>query len=247
MINYPDNHVDYEIINRLLDRLDYIRIRPETILIVGLHVEYAVKKIQQRCPSAIIKTAQDTASICPAENNAYDLIIAHFALLREREPLYLLHEFHRVLRDEGLLLFTSLGPDTFFELRHSFSAIDNYPHVHTFLDMHHMGDWMRRLHFSDPVVDREEMTVAYDDLNLFFDDLKSMNATNVHEARCCGLMTKNKWFKMMAEYEKFKTDDYFPVTLEVIYGHGWKVKLPEHNEFQDEVAIPINTIKRKND
>lgn len=246
MINFSENQAYNEMANRLLERLDYIRIQPKKILIVGLFLKNSQKKLQIRYPNAIIKSACDFSSINKFENNSIDLIIAHFALPREREPLHLLQEFFRVMRNEGLLLLTSLGPDTFFELRQSFAMVDHYSHTYTFMDMHHIGDWLRSLHFSDPVVDREEITLAYDDLNLFFEDLKNIGATYKQDARQRGLMSKNKWQKMLFQYEKFKTKNYFPVTLEVIYGHGWKVKLLENNdEFRNEIAISVDSIKRR--
>lgn len=245
-IALPDDHVYHEIIDRLLERLDIIRIEPQMILLVGWQMMYAAEKLKQRYSSAKIIIASDLNAIYPFDNNTFDLVISHGALLREREPLHLLREMYRVLRDEGLLLFTSLGPDTLYELNNSFLKVDQFFHVHPFTDMHDVGDWMRSLHFADPVMDREEITIAYDDLNLLFEDLKIAGATNAHEARQRGLFTPHQWRMMLHAYEQFKIDDYFPATLEVIYGHGWKVKLSDVvNESKNEVMISIDSIKRK--
>ena len=242
----PIDHVYHEIVGQLLSRLNLIRIQPEAILNVGWHLQHAAAQLQQRYPAATIKNVHDRAAIERCEDESVDLIIAHFALLAEPEPLYLLREFSRVLSQEGLLLFTSLGPDTFWELRESFLAVDRHVHVHPFTDMHDVGDWIRALQFDDPVMDREVITLAYEDLDLFFDDLKSAGVTNAHQARSRGLMSKNKWYAMLSQYAQFKTDDYFPATIEVVYGHGWKVKLAEDNNgLQGEIAISVDQIKRK--
>src|SRR4051812_29890883 len=104
----------HDIVAHLLTRLDYIRIQPKTILNVDSHPEFTKEKLQALYPSANIT---DTANFLGKKNNdTYDLIIAHFALLREN-PVDLLRAFSSVLNNEGLLLFTSLGPDTFCELR----------------------------------------------------------------------------------------------------------------------------------
>ena len=142
-------------------------------------------------------------------------------------------------------MFTSLGPDTLIELRQSFLPVDHHHHVHPFTDMHDIGDWMKQLHFSDPVVDREEIILAYDSINLIFDDLKELGATNVHQFRQRGLLSKNKWKLMLLNYGQYNTEDYFPVTLEIIYGHGWKVEKNENLEMQNEVFISVDDIKRK--
>lgn len=241
----PEDHVYHEIMGRLLSRLDLIRIHPETILNVGWHLDNAAAHLQDRYPAAKIKNAYDLAMVQSCASESVDLIIAHFSLLSESEPVRLLHEFSRVLSQEGLLLFTSLGPDSFIELRQSFLKVDRYPHVHTFSDMHDVGDWIRALHFDDPVMDREVITLAYEDLDLFFEELKMVGATNAHQMRMRSLMSKNKWHDMLSHYAQFKTDDYFPVTLEIVYGHGWKIKSEEEDGLQKEIAIPVDQIKRK--
>lgn len=225
-MTYSENQAYCEIAGQLLSRLDYIRIQPKTILVIGFCAQNIKSNLQKRYPDSVIKNYADLSTIQKLENDAFDLIIAHFALLQMHEPLYLLGELFRALSDEGLLLLTSLGPDTFCELGRRFQG---------FVDMHFVGDWMRSAHFSDPVVDREEITLAYDNLNLLHDDLKNMGIS----------ISPDEWQKQKAAYEEFKTDDYFPATLEIIYGHGWKIKSTrEDDALQSEVFISIDDIKK---
>ena len=58
----------------------------------------------------------------------------------------------RVLKDGGLFLFSSLGPDSFKELRSAWSETqDQFSHVHRFYDMHIIGDILKKAKFLDPV------------------------------------------------------------------------------------------------
>ncbi len=237
----PTNHFYHDLMNRLLERLDYIRINPTDILNYGLHTDHSHQQLQQRYLSANILPVHDQIDLEKCADHSVDLIVAHFPLIAKKDPIAILREFSRVLRDEGLLLFTSLGPDTFYELRESFVAVDNAPHVYDFYDMHHVGDWLKGLHFSDPVVDREVITIAYDNLLLFFQDLKQLSATNQLMNRSRGLLSKNRWQKMLLQYEQFKKEDYYPVTIELIFGHAWKVKQNRSDEF----VISIDQIRRK--
>lgn len=217
----PDDHAYHEIAQRLLARLDYIRIQPQEILVVGSHPEIIQQKLQHCYPTANIISAFDFSAVSLLDSESFDLVFAHFALARERDPQRLLQDFSRVLRDEGLLLFTSLGPDTLMELRQHFS--------YTFSDMHDVGDWMQQLRFADPVVDREVITLAYEKWDLFIEDLQTF-------AQC----------KIALPDAQQKIDDCFPITLEVIYGHAWKVMLSQTDTgFQDEIAIPIDRIVRR--
>lgn len=237
----PSHHFYHELMNHLLERLDYIRINPVDILNYGLHTEYSSSKLMTRYSSATVVPVRNLDDLKSYPENSADLVLAHFPLVAKAEPIVILREFSRVLRNEGLLLFTSLGPDTLHELRESFLSVDSAPHVYNFYDMHHVGDWLNELHFSDPVVDREVITIAYDHLSLFFQDLKQLRATNQLFNRSRGLLSKNRWGKMLLHYEQFKKEDYYPVTIELIFGHAWKVKQNKKDEF----VISVDQIRRK--
>ena len=60
------------------------------------------------------------------------------------DPLPALREFARVLAPEGLLMFSTLGPDTLKELRAAAGAA----RVHAFTDMHDLGDMLVAAGFS---------------------------------------------------------------------------------------------------
>ena len=240
----PVDHLYHALCDRLLSRLDVIRMNPTTILNMSWHTQHSEMQLKKRYPNATIMNVQHFSDLNLLTDLSFDLVISHFSLLHENESILLLHAFSRLLRDEGLLLLSSLGPDSFLELRDSFSVVDHHRHVHSFLDMHQVGDWMKELHFSDPVMDREDITLAYDDVNLFFDDLKKCGAVNVMQLRQRGLLSKNKWKKMLLHYEQFKKDNYFPVTLEMIYGHGWKVSIKNDVDSIDEIMISVDSIKR---
>ncbi len=234
------DHFYHNLMNRLLDRLDYIRINPADILNYGVNIDHSHRQLQQRYPSARVTSICNLLDLKKHADNSVDLVFAHFPLLSVADPIAVLRELSRVLRDEGLLLFTSLGPDTLYELRESFLSADKNPHVYDFLDMHHIGDWLKGLHFSDPVVDREVITIAYNNLSLLFEDLKQLRATNQLPNRSRGLLSKNSWKKMLLGYEQFKKEDYYPVTLELIFGHAWKVA--QNN--RDEFVISVDQIRR---
>lgn len=234
------HHFYHSLMNGLLERLDYIRIQPSVILNYGLHTAHTHDQLLQRYPFTTVMNIDDVEHLKKISDASVDLVFAHFPLLSQ-DPITILRAFSRVLRDDGLLLFTSLGPDTLCELRESFSAVDSFSHVPDFVDMHHVGDWLKGLNFSDPVMDREVITILYDNLPLFFSDLKELNIKNYHEKRPRGLLSKNRYEKMLLHYAQLKVGNEYPVTIELIFGHGWKMK---KNQL-DEVVISVDQIRRK--
>jgi malonyl-CoA O-methyltransferase len=137
-------------------------------------------------------------------------------------------EFHRVLQPEGLLMFSTFGPDTLRELRVATSpqGVDENHHtsVSRFIDMHDIGDALVRAGFSAPVLDVERFTLTYDDVKSVMRDLKSIGAHNATDGRARGLQGRGFLHKLETAYEQFRTNGKLPATFEVVYGHAWKAQ-----------------------
>jgi len=130
-------------------------------------------------------------------------------------------ELHRVLAPDGLLMFSTFGPDTLKELRQAFGGLDGHTHVNRFTDMHDIGDMLVHAGFSTPVMDMEYLTLTYQDLMSLLKELKAIGAHNVTQGRRHGLMGKSEWQALQRNYEQFRRDGKLPATFEVIYGHAW--------------------------
>ena len=133
-----------------------------------------------------------------------------------------LQEFHRVLKPESLLMFSTFGPDTLKELRIATSAQSGITSVSRFLDMHEIGDAMVRAGFSAPVLDVERFTLTYDDVKSVMRDLKSIGAHNATDGRARGLLGRGFLQNLEVSYEQFRKDGKLPATFEVVYGHAWR-------------------------
>jgi len=135
-------------------------------------------------------------------------------------PLPALAEAHRVLEVGGLLMFSTLGPDTLHELRSAFS--DGYAHTQRFTDMHDLGDMLVECGFSDPVMDMEVITLTYDSVDALFAELRAAGSACAMKARRHGLTPPGRLVAMRQAYERLRSDGRLPATFEVIYGHAWK-------------------------
>jgi len=147
-------------------------------------------------------------------------------------------EMSRVLKAEGLLMFSTFGPDTLQELRKAFSQVDDFVHVNQFADMHDIGDILVRNRFATPVMDMEYITLTYNDVTSIMRDLKAIGAHNVALGRRRGLMGKTKWQKVIDYYETLRDNGKLPATYEVIYGHAWKLP-PKETVITPEIRKQI--------
>lgn len=157
----------------------------------------------------------------PLASSSVNLLWSNFALQWSNDVGAAFKELYRVLAPNGLLMFSSLGPDTLRELRHAFAGLDGHTHVNRFVDMHDLGDLLSYAGFSAPVVDMEFFTLTYTDLNDLLAEIKALGAHNVSHGRQRGLMGKQRWQSMRQNYEKLRIDGRLPATYEVIYGHAW--------------------------
>jgi malonyl-CoA O-methyltransferase len=154
-------------------------------------------------------------------------------------------DVHRVLNAEGLLMFSTLGPDTLKELRVASSA-DGNVHVNRFLDMHDIGDALVRAGFADPVLDVERVVLTYDDVISVMRDLKSIGAHNATDGRVRGLQGRKFLQNLTQQYEQFRKDGKLPATFEVIYGHAWKPTTKPKTKFDlDPSFSPVTFYAKK--
>jgi malonyl-CoA O-methyltransferase len=153
------SRIEGEIASRMLERLDYIKMMPRRVLDAGsgppqraLGKRYPAAEVmacdfslamlragkkrffERRPPKAV---CGDFARL-PFAAGAFDLVWSNMALHWAADPQAALREFHRVLAVDGLLMFSTLGPDTLGELR----AAAGGARVHAFADMHDLGDML---------------------------------------------------------------------------------------------------------
>ena len=180
----------------------------------------------------------------PLAGNSVDLVFANLTL-QWCEPTISFAEISRVLKPGGLLMFTTLGPDTLTELRQSWAAVDTYPHVNMFYDMHDVGDAMMAAHLVDPVLDVERCTLTYKSAMDLMRDLKQLGARNMNPGRQRGLTGKKKLQQVMAYYEQFRSEAGLPASYEVIYGQAWGGDCRQVSTPSGDVRIAVDQIQRR--
>ncbi|MBZ0105766.1 MAG: malonyl-ACP O-methyltransferase BioC [Sulfuricella denitrificans] len=173
----------------------------------------------------------------PLQSGSVDLLWSSLALQWCNDLDAAFSGMRRVLAPNGLLMFSTFGPDTLRELRQAFAKVDGYHHVSRFQDMHDIGDALMRAGFAEPVMDMEYFTLTYDSASGLMRDLKALGAHNATQGRRQGLAGKSAWKRMESEYEKLRQDGKLPATYEVIYGHAWAPnQLPDGRQV---VQMPV--------
>ena len=255
-----------EIANRLVERMDYMSMKPARILDAGAGTGFISQLLATRYPKAqitaldlavnMLKQAKGKRSLkqrwnkkinyinaevenIPLEDNSVDLVISGLTIQWCQDLPKVFKEFRRILAPNGLLLFSTFGPETLKELRQSWAEVDELPHVNAFTDMHDVGDALMQSGFLDPVMDMEMLTVTYNDVKTVMRDLKQIGAHNVMQGRSHQMTGKTKLQKMMQAYEQFRVDGLLPVSHEIVYGHAW---VPETHKKENAVVVPFQQL-----
>ena len=256
-----------EVCNRLLEKLDIVKIKPQMILDAGSGTGVAIPALFERYKKAQLvaldisenmlgKSAQQGSFfrtphlVCadveqlPFEDGVFELVFSSLSMQWCNDLNAALTEVKRVLKPGGLFVFTTFGPDTLKELRHSWNKVDDDSdsnrHVNQFIDMHDIGDALLLDGYAEPVMEAEILTVTYDAVDLLMRDLKAIGANvtankNLSEqelqagqgsghssTRKKGLGGKSDLQNMRENYEQFRQDGLLPASYEIIYGHAWK-------------------------
>ncbi|MES2980110.1 MAG: biotin synthase [Pseudomonadota bacterium] len=239
-----------EVARRMLDRLQWIKLQPQA----WLHWEamrgglLAQAELTRRYPAAAARVIECTHArrqaavqalqrpwwkrgwgqnpqvLEKAEPASVDMLWANMALHNAAEPQSLLAAWHALLRTDGFLMFSCLGPDTARELRGVYAQLGWPPAGHEFTDMHDWGDMLVQTGFAEPVMDMERITLTFDKPARLVHELVELGR-NLHPQRFPALRGRAWRATLEAAIEEHvprQADGRLLLTFEVIYGHALK-------------------------
>jgi len=241
-----------EIGHRLVERLDYIRLAPKRVLDVGCGRGWALEALSKRYPEAGVAGvdlsegmlgrrdagrrvrlprglrgpsahfAVADAARLPFADGSVDLVYSNLMLHWHPEPHIVFPEWRRVLRVDGLLLFSCFGPDTLKELRAACRAALPDARPVPFIDMHDFGDMMVASGFQNPVMDAEVLTLTYRSAGDLLREVRALGG-NPRDDRARGLPSGRRARSLLDALEAGAAEDgRIRLTVEVAYGHAWR-------------------------
>lgn len=244
---------------------------PQVVLDVGCGPGHAAAQMQQRWPRAQV-IALDLAlpmlleakrhsggwrpfkqrpqALCadaralPLADGSVDVLFSNLCLQWVEDLPAVFAGFRRVLKPDGLMVLSTFGPDTLWELREAFGHADSAPHVSPFASIAQFGDALIAAGFKDPVLDRDEFRLQHVALSDLMRELRTLGATNALSTRRRSLTGRARFARAAEGYEPLRQDGKLPATWEVITAHAWGPPpgAPIRVGGMDEVAVPIAQI-----
>lgn len=235
--------------SRMAERLPYIRHSPQRILDLGCGHGPDLPLLTQQYPQAdclglditlpLLRHARPQTSIwqrllprqagpallcadaskLPLASASVDMVWSNLLLHWLPDPAPALRELQRVMRSGGLLMFATLGPDTFSELRQALPGA----HLHQFIDMHDLGDALVQAGFAEPVMDMQRITLTYPDVDSLLRELRAASAGNARGDRPRGLGRRGDWQTARQALEtRRQPDGRLALSVELVFGHAWR-------------------------
>jgi len=184
------------------------------------------------------------AEALPLASESVDMVVSNLTL-QWCDVRAVFAEVVRVLKPGGLFMFSTFGPDTLKELRAAWHSVDGDVHVHPFVDMHDIGDWMLADGFADPVLDVERVRLGYRDVMGLLKELKQLGAHNVATSRRRALTGRERFERFRAAYPVDRPDGSVVATYEVVFGHAWAPHPAQLTPSRNATAVPLSELGKR--
>jgi malonyl-CoA O-methyltransferase len=161
------------------------------------------------------------ASDAPMPSGA-GLVWSNMMLHAVVDPTALFDQWQRLLRADGFVMFSCLGPGTLRELRALYARLGWPAPTPGFVDMHDLGDMLVQAGFEDPVMDQETLTLRWSNPRALLAELRTLGG-NTAPDRIQGLRTPRWRARLERELEALAAPDgTLGLSFEVAYGHAFK-------------------------
>ena len=184
---------------RMKDRLGYIR-QPE-----GPVLEHGISQFGQ----AVRPASDQVATIWSVGLLAY-----------LSDPRSTLGFWAKILQPGGLLMFSTLGPDTLRPLALALEDAANLRHVPGYPDMHDLGDALLSLSMANPVMDVERLTLTYTRPEAALEDIRQLGG-NPLLGRPKGLCGRSWQKRVLLALESLRSSGVISLPIELVFGHAW--------------------------
>jgi len=150
------------------------------------------------------------------------LVWANMMLHAVVDPTALIARWQGLLRADGFVMFSCLGPGTLRELRALYERLGWPAPTPGFVDMHDFGDMLVHAGFADPVMDQETLTLRWSNPRALLAELRALGG-NTAPDRFAGLRTPRWRARLERELESLAAPDgTLGLSFEVAYGHAFK-------------------------
>lgn len=233
-----------EVARRMAERLPLFRQAPRAVIDWWAPISASSSVLATQAPSARVQATWPDGIAVPDQSlwsrlrraasgagtpvpdstvpeGAADLLWSNMGLHWSADPPGLLRRWRRLVRVDGFVLFSTLGPGTLLELQRLYRKLQWGSPMASMIDMHDLGDMLVGSGFADPVMDQETLTLHWSDVGRLLDELRSLGG-NADPQRQPGLRTprwRDRWLREVSQAAD--AAGRISMSFEVVYGHAF--------------------------
>ena len=223
---------------RLLDRVEFRRLEPARILDLGCgsgSTAAALKKTFRKArvlgldlsPGMLAEARRKSTLtrpfrlLCadmaqmPLAARSVDLVFANLSVLWVAQPEKLFAEVRRVLRPDGMFLFSGFGQGCLRQLSATWPALDERVQLPIFPDLLETGDALTAAGFREPVMDADRITLHYPALESLMGELEATGTAQL-------VRGWQHWRENLDALEQvwqpLRVEGRYPLSYEIVYG-----------------------------
>ena len=176
--------------------------------------------VQRLRPLAQARVCADAGQL-PLPDACVDLVFSNLMLHWHPAPHRVIPEWRRVLRIDGLLMFSCFGPDTLKELRQAVATVEPRTRPMPYVDMHDFGDMLVAAGMATPVMDAEVLTLTFPSARAALLEVSALGG-NPRADRWPALWSTRRAHALLDALDARRgPDGRIALSFEVAYGHAW--------------------------
>ncbi|TVZ37705.1 malonyl-CoA O-methyltransferase [Alteromonadaceae bacterium 2753L.S.0a.02] len=154
----------------------------------------------------------------PFVDDSFDGCISSLTVQWSENPSQLFDEMFRALKPGGWFAFSTLGPETLFELRSAWRMVDEFAHVNQFMALESIKSVAEQAGLQMVAYKSETPVLYYHSVVHLMRELKGIGAHTLNEGRQQGLMGRGTFHRLEKAYGNWLDPDRgLPARYEVYY------------------------------
>jgi malonyl-CoA O-methyltransferase len=255
--------LEQEVCRRLVERTVYQQREPARILDLGCGTGAGAAALKARYRSALVagldiapamlerarrrgRLLKPLRVVCadigelPVAAQSVDLVFSSMAAFWTRDPVAFFTEVRRVLSPGGMFLFSTLGRETFGQLRAAWAAVDPGVETPDFPDIMEIGDALALAGFAEPTLDTDVITLEYPRIDALCEELEATGASLLVRGWA---RWRDRRDDLGRAWAPFMAGAKFPLGYEIVYGaaFGPAVARRRHAD-PDTVTVSVDSL-----
>lgn len=229
-------HLQRQVCDHLIKNLPSF-LQATRIMDLGAGTGYATTLLQQRFPKSqywavdlaegmlrfMRQNRSADAYICadmeqlPFASGHFDLIVSSLAVQWSLDFTQTLEQGYASVGSGGIMRFSTVLEGSLRELKQSWAAVDDYPHVNRFRTRADYISLCQKSPWQLLAIEQRRYCYFYEHVKQLRQELRELGANHLRSGRQNHLGARQRWQQLLEAYESYRTPNGLPATWDILY------------------------------